>query len=477
MLTHRFVKTYTCHMSERAGIYCRLSWSPDGNEEKVDRQEEDCRATAGRLGWTISERHVYKDNSASAWKRNRKRPGWDAMLAAIEADEIDRIVVYHGDRLVRQPKDLERLLSLSEEKLIRLASVSGVRDLSSADDRFILRIEVAQACKSSDDTSRRVKRGWEARARKGLPVGGGRRPFGFEADRITVRPVEADVLMKAAARLLAGQTMGGVVQWLNSVSTTSTGGPWKPRALEQLMTAPRIAGLVQHDGHLYEAAWKPIVSVEDWEEIRSLYETRAAQFPYPGRARRYLLAGIAKCHKCGGGMSTKPTGGRNRKSSRIYFCRQCSSMGRNVRHLDEFVISQVLRVVNEPGFLDDLTEDADPRLGQEIATLERRRREAKQQLENLADHPDIDPGLIARSLNSFSRRIDELRSQQAASTATRVLARIAGIDREGWDALPLDLRTEAVRLLFRIEILPATWRGPGFDPASVRVRRRRRAGP
>lgn len=459
-------------MGQLAAIYCRLSWSPDGSEEKVERQEADCRVLAGRLGWQVSERHVYRDNSVSAWKRNRKRPEWDRLLAAVKAGEVDSIIVYHGDRLVRQPWDLEVLLRLADEQRLQLASVSGVRDLNSADDKFILRIEVAQACKSSDDTSRRVKRGWAARAKKGLPVGGGRRPFGWEADGTTQRKAEAEVLAEAASRLLAGQTVGGVVRWMKSMCATSTGGSWTPRGLKHLMLSPRIAGLIQHDGHLYEAAWEPIVSVEDWEEIKSLYASKSTEYPYQGRERRYLLSGIAQCDKCGGGLITKPTGGRNRKTSRIYFCRDCRGVGRNQEHLDEYVTTMVLGMLCEPKLLDEMTADADPRLGQEIVTLERRRDEAKRQLEQLADHPDIDPGLIARSLSSFSSRIEELRSQQAVSTHARLVRRAAGIDRAGWDALPLDVRAEIVHALVHVVVMPTSRRGPGFDPAAVSVTRR-----
>ncbi|KAB1141601.1 hypothetical protein F7R91_31780 [Streptomyces luteolifulvus] len=54
---------------------------------------------------------------------------------------------------MRQPFDLERLLSVAESRGIRIASPSGARDLDNPDDRFILRIEVAQACRESDNTS------------------------------------------------------------------------------------------------------------------------------------------------------------------------------------------------------------------------------------------------------------------------------------------------------------------------------------
>src|SRR6266705_632727 len=160
-----------------AGIYCRLSVSPDGSVEKVERQEADCRKLAKRLGWTVHQ--VYPDNSRSAWQRNRKRPQWEQMLADIKAGRLDGILVYHGDRLIRQPWDLELLLQLADDRRLPLASPQGTRDLSNEDDRFILRIEVAQACKSSADTSRRVKRGIEARAEKGGSGAGSNRPFGY----------------------------------------------------------------------------------------------------------------------------------------------------------------------------------------------------------------------------------------------------------------------------------------------------------
>ncbi|MBK1785102.1 recombinase family protein [Prauserella cavernicola] len=458
-------------MTVTAAIYCRLSWAPDGSLENVDRQELDARALAQRNGWRVSENHIYKDNSVSAWQRNRKRRGWDAMLEAIKNNQVNGIIVYHGDRLVRQPWDLELLLRLADERRLQLASVSGVRDLNSPDDRFVLRIEAAQACKASDDTSRRVKHAWERRAEKGLPAGGGRRPFGFEADKVTHRPDEAVLVEEAAERLVAGQTIAGVVAWLNERSTTSMGNRWDPRAMQNVLLAPRVVGLIQRQGQTYEGAWAPIISVELWEEVKALFARNAKLFPYQGRARRYLLTGVAECYNCGSTLSSKPTGGRNRKTSRIYYCRQCKRAGRNTEHLDEYVVTQVLAVLNRPRFKERLAEaaNADPKVGKEIAQLERRREAAKKQLEQLVDHPDIDPALIAKSLAAFSAKIDDLRSQQSLSTRHRLLLRAAGMDRAGWDALPLDLRAEVIRALFRVVVLPATWRGPGFDPDSVKL--------
>jgi DNA invertase Pin-like site-specific DNA recombinase len=462
-----------------AGIYCRLSYAPDGSLEKVERQEGDSRHLGEGLGWPISEAHIFCDNSRSAWQRNRKRPAWDRMLAAIEAGEIDAIIVYHGDRLIRQPWDLELLLNIAREKGIRLASPSGTRDLDNPDDQFILRIEAAQACKSSDDTSRRVRRGWAARAKKGHASGGGKRPFAFE-NLHTLRESEAKLLAEVAEMRLAGLSHGGAIRWMDERSTTSMGNRWasNPKALKQILLAPRTAGLVEHEGVLYESVWPPVLDPdrdrarEIWEDLKALYAKSSAENPYPGRERRYLLTNVAVCPS-GHGLHTKPVGGRNRKNARLYWCRTpgCKTrVSRNVEHLDRYVTGRVVRRLNDPQLLEALhSEGGKPAVAAEIATLERRKATTKDQLENFADFPELDAGILARSLASFDKKIAEKRNQLATSERARLLRRMAGISEEAWEATPIDVRSATVAAVFRVTVLPATWRGPGFDPASVRL--------
>lgn len=479
---------------QAACIYCRLSYAPDGSLEKVERQEGDCRDLGDRLDWGIC--CVYSDNNKSAWQRNRKRKDWDAMLASLEPGAIcprgnhhDGVLTYHGDRLNRQPWDLELLLKKADDRHIPLASPSGTRDLNNEDDRFILRIEVAQACKASADTSRRVKRGAKARAEKGVPGGAGKRPFGYGVPTGDIRdngrpiydltkqvPEEAALIQEAANRLLAGESQYGVVRWLNTQSTTSQGNPWKWLTLKLLLRAPRTAGLIEHDGRLYDGTWDGILERDQWEDLKTLFERRRQENPSQGRERKYLLSGTAECVNCDQPMRTKPSGGMNRKTARLYHCwnPDCErTLSRNVEHLDAYVTGRVLRRLNEPGFVSAVHADADhPGAGAEITALERRKTEAVAKLEELADHPDIDPALLARSLSSFDRKIKQLRNQMAATSRQRLLARMAGITKEQWDAEPIDVRAETVRALFRVVVLPATWRGPGFDPASVRLERR-----
>lgn len=505
---------------KRAGIYCRLSYAPDGSLEKVERQEADCRELAARLGWPVSDAHVFPDNSRSAWQRARKRPAWDAMLKAIEAGEMDAVIVYHGDRLIRQPFDLEMLINIAESKGLRIASPSGTRNLDSPDDRFILRIEAAQACRESDNISRRVRRGVKSRVGKGLPgTSGGKRPYGWgvqagtrtKVDRATGEPVTVPVydttlprpdevafIKGGAERQLAGMSQGGVVRWLNEAGArTSEGNLWTPKSWRNVMLNPRTAGLIEYDGTLHPAAWDGALPVETWEAVRTLYRQSATENPYAGRERRHLLTGVAECHQChkpqtgkssapacrkaecAGPHHTvrcKPTGGRNRKPSRLYYCPSCRGIGRNQALLDAYVEGRVVRLLQSERLAAELDraihEAGNVDLQTQITALQQRRDTTRAELEELADHPDVDITLAMTALASFDRKITELQAQAATSATLRRLTRMTGLSREEWSAQPVDVRATVVGDLYRVIILPTARRGPGLDPSSVRMLRR-----
>ena len=60
--------------------------------------------------------------------------------------------------------------------------------------QFQARILGAVAKKESDDKSRRIRRKHEEIAANGKVSGGGSRPYGYEADKVTVRPAEAAIV-------------------------------------------------------------------------------------------------------------------------------------------------------------------------------------------------------------------------------------------------------------------------------------------
>jgi DNA invertase Pin-like site-specific DNA recombinase len=157
----------------------------------------------------VAERHVFIDPSRFAWQRNRKRPGWDALLQAIRDGEVSHVIVHHPDRPMRQPWDLEELLRLADERKLLLYGQANRRDLSNSDDRFFLRIEVAYACKSSDDTSRRVLDAQQDALRAGK-AHGGRRHYGYSPDNSAIVEEEAVPACAATPGLRYNVSVGGL---------------------------------------------------------------------------------------------------------------------------------------------------------------------------------------------------------------------------------------------------------------------------
>jgi site-specific DNA recombinase len=99
------------------------------------------------------------------------------MLDDIEAGPVPAVVTYHLDRLHRSPKELEEFVEVCQRAgLGDVATVTGDLDIAKSDGLFSARILTAVARKSSDDSSRGIRRKMEDIAREGRPSGGGLRP-------------------------------------------------------------------------------------------------------------------------------------------------------------------------------------------------------------------------------------------------------------------------------------------------------------
>lgn len=452
----------------RAVIYCRISLATHGDRTKVDRQEKLCRRQAKRLGWEVVR--VYCDNNKSAWQRNRKRDDWDAMLLAIANGEADAVIVYHGDRLIRQPWDLETLLSLADGKGIRLASPTGTHNLDDADDRYRLRQDVAAACRESDRISKRTKDAHMDRAERGVKKRrGGMRPFGYKRSG-KIREDEAEHYRDAVARVLAGESMRSIVHdWNVRGVKTTPGNDWSVGTLRLVLRNPRYAGLSAYKGEVVGVGkWKPIIERETWEALQA---TLGAIRDRYGRSNhsatsKYLLTYIAFHAACGSVMQMKHNG----KITNVSYscsdthCRE--RVTRNMANVDAFVVGVVLGRLADPRLWAALeATPADDGAGAQLAALEAKRKSAVARFTNSLTMTDVELEEILRKLDV---RIEAVRERIAARGKVHVLHGCRDMTREQWDALPLDRRRAIVKATVTVEILRAK-KGRGFDPDSVRV--------
>src|SRR5947209_5645390 len=187
----------------RAAIYCRISQDRAGAGLGVTRQEEDCRALCERRGWVVAE--VYADNDVSAYS-GKPRPAWQQLISDVQAGAVGAMVSWHVDRLTRSPRELEDVIDLADKHGIELATVTGEVDLSNPTGRLIARMLGAAARHEAEHKAERQKRQRRQAAEAGRVAGGGKRPFGYADDRITVIDDEAAIIRECAGRALSGES-------------------------------------------------------------------------------------------------------------------------------------------------------------------------------------------------------------------------------------------------------------------------------
>lgn len=303
-------------MALRLGGYARISLDKEDDEKGVDRQREDYeRHAAIRPGWTVVRHYI--DNDLSAYKKNVVRPEFEQLLKDLREGSLDGLLAYDLDRLARQPRDLERLIDIYEDRPnLIFATVTNDIKLSSPDGRTMARVMVTMANKASADASRRIARKHRQLADDGKN-GGGHRAFGWKEDRVTVDPYEAELILKAHEDLLAGTRLNTIVrEWqsLKVKTARNTEAPISRTAIRAILVNPRLCGYRAVKGEIHYGPdgkpvigeWEPITAPERLEAVREVLDGITQRYKDRTKnetnAYRYLLSGILRCSECGSRM-------------------------------------------------------------------------------------------------------------------------------------------------------------------------------
>jgi site-specific DNA recombinase len=331
-----------------AAIYARISKDREGTENGVRRQVDECLRWAEAHQVTVAETYIDNDISAS---NGRRRPEYERMCADIEQRRRDGVIAWHLDRIHRTPMELEKFINLIESAGADVRTVTGGDyDLSTSDGRAMARVVGAFARKESEDKSRRIKSQKSQRARDGKRVSGGRRAYGFNSEHSQIIPDEAAIVIEAARRALAGESIYSICFDFNSRGVPSTsGGQWSGQVLRRILTSGAISGQVEHLGEIVSTAeWPAIITPAQTSQLRRSFLNR------PGgtiRApRRYPLRGLVKCGRCGAKMVGKPRG----DGARRYFCAKgtdgigCNKTAILSQPFEEFIAEAVLYRLDTP---------------------------------------------------------------------------------------------------------------------------------
>ena len=388
----------------RAAIYCRISNDKEGEAQGVERQEQDCRALAERLGYDLPEHLVFVENDISASTRSRKpRPLYDQMIEAAKTGEIQAIIAYSTSRITRRVRELLDLIDLVERHGTKIHTLaSGDLDLSTSAGRGLAITLSAWDAREAEEIGDRVKRAKAQAVEKGK-WRGGPRPYGFEYDGVTVRPEEAEVIRWATRNLLEGRSIRALVHELNERGVESTSGKkWATSALREMVLRPRNAGLISTGQRSHgnfqihgKAVWEALVPEEVW---RALFD----KLTNPDRATNggkssltWLGSGVYRCGvpdpetgaPCGAPLRVARRGGTAASPEPprwFYRCPDRAHLAIAQPKLDAYVLAQVADLVRDPRIIAALSPkgvDLEPDR-QAVAVLRQRLRQTDLDYDN-----------------------------------------------------------------------------------------------
>jgi site-specific DNA recombinase len=258
----------------------------------------------------------FKDDGYSAFKEI-VRDNFVRLVGAIEAGELDVVIVRDVDRLTRNLTDWNRFEKACVRHGVLLSPYTGGDlDLSTPEGAYYGVMETLRAKRESALKSVRVREGLERGARAGKRSGGGRPWFGYlrvyanpdepvPRRRVILReelhPVDAPALRDAAERVLAGETVGSIIrEWTRLGIKPVIAEERSPSSLVGTLVSPRIAGL--REWQKYPTTdWPAIIDVDTHEQLVRLFSDPARRRHITGR-KMHLLSGLAPCPRCGHGL-------------------------------------------------------------------------------------------------------------------------------------------------------------------------------
>lgn len=468
----------------RAGIYLRISKDPKGEGLAVDRQREACQQIITTRGWVAAGEYVDNDISATGRKR---RPGFEQMLAHIDAGIIDTVVALSLDRLSRNRREQLHMVEVCQERAALIALVRGSDiDLTTAIGRAVADMMAVPARLEVEQKSERHIDQIAQAARQGRMVGG-RRAFGYTPDGLAFDPVERPLVKEMYERWLTGESLTGIAAWLNGRGArTGQGNVWRRNSVREVLANPRNAGLrgmrdVVNAKTGTRSQWHRIVGPAVWPPIVSEATWRAAmaRIRDPGRGGNHrgiyesahLLSGLALCGRCG-----KPLVGSRADGRRVLMCSPVKHLVRGADRIEAWVEEWLISHLQLPEARAALSA-TNSGGGVDLAETRSRIVEKRAQLDGLArDYKDgvLDRDQVRLVGIELRAELADLEGRVAASGRVDVVSGLldaADVDAE-WRSYSMARQREILRLVTRIVVLPGSPGRPGgawFDPATVQV--------
>lgn len=352
----------------RCVIYTRKSTAAGLEQDfnSLDAQRESCEAfikSQAHQGWILSE--TFEDGGFTG--ASIDRPGFQALLKAVERRQVDVVIVYKVDRLSRSLFDFVKVMERFNTREVAFVSVTQNFSTADAMGRLTLNMLMSFAEFERAMIIERTRDKIAAARRKGKWTGGNV-PFGYDvrSKRLVVNDAEACLVRELFWKYLTGCSALDLAAWMNSVKQDPGGRirpsrrPWAQARVLGILRNRVYLGEVHSHGVFYPGEHLPLVEREvfDQVQIQLASQNRRSRPRSPGgvilirASPSYLLRGLLRCGSCSRLMTTA-TVRRENGPHRYYRCLTRNTRGKGAcptrqipaEALEVYVLDQVLQAL------------------------------------------------------------------------------------------------------------------------------------
>lgn len=207
----------------RVWLYTRLSNDDDPAQNSLQNQQEICRAFAEKQGWTIAGSST--DDNISGMSFSRR--GLDMLTAAVQAKQVDAVLVKDLSRLGRHRTQTALFIDYLRQQQVRVISVTEGVDTFCEGDDLMIGVRGLMNDYYAKDIGKKIRAGYRQKQKDGLVI---TPPFGYWKDkntnRIFIQPEAAETVRRIYALYLQGCGQKEIARRLNALNCKTPAQLW-----------------------------------------------------------------------------------------------------------------------------------------------------------------------------------------------------------------------------------------------------------
>lgn len=258
----------------RCAVYTRKS-SEEGLEQEfnsLDAQREACEAYIASQkaeGWLLVPDR-YDDGGVSG--ATLERPALKRLLADIEAQRVDVVVVYKIDRLSRSLMDFSKLVEIFDRNSVTFVSVTQSFNTTTSMGRLTLNILLSFAQFEREVIGERIRDKFAASRKKGMWMGGFV-PLGYDVKdrKLVINKAEAKTVRTIFERFARVGSATKLALALRAEGVTGKRGKLLDKGyLYKLLNNRVYVGEAVHKGTPYPGEHRAIVDRRLWDRVHAI---------------------------------------------------------------------------------------------------------------------------------------------------------------------------------------------------------------